>query len=228
MLQKPIVSVILLAGGVGTRMMSSIPKQFLMLQGRAMARHSFDLFLSLPYIVELIVVCDPKYRSFFPIDVCSIPVHFAEPGQRRQDSVFNGFQMVSRENSLVCVHDGARPLLTAAMMDRIVSAAQECGAAIAGVPVKATIKVSDHKQMVVETPDRSNLWEIQTPQIIRYDLLKAGLVKAQQEGRTITDDAALVELIGGSVKIVEGAYTNIKVTTPEDLMIAEQICTSIN
>lgn len=223
------LSVIIVAGGRGTRMQSTLPKQFLMLRGRAIARHSFDLFLSLPYVAEIVVVCDPDYQSIFAMPRAAIPVTFALSGERRQDSVFNGFQKLSRKDTLVCIHDAARPLVTAQIVDRVAVEAQKYGAAIAAVPLKATIKVCDADKLVVNTPNRNTLWEIQTPQIIRYTLLEAGLAKVQREGLTVTDDAALVELLGHPVKVVAGDYTNIKVTTPEDLIITEQLlCSNIS
>lgn len=222
MIPQAAVSVIILAGGMGTRMKSPTPKQFLMMRGRAIARHCFDLFLSLPYIAEIIVVCDPSYQSIFDVSLSAVPITFALPGERRQDSVFNGFQKLSRTDTLVCIHDSARPLVTAEVVNRVVEVAQIYGAAIAGVPLKATIKVCDDKQMVVSTPNRSTLWEVQTPQIIRYNLLKEGLYAVHKSGAAVTDDASLIELLGYPVKIVEAAYTNIKVTTPDDLILAER------
>jgi 2-C-methyl-D-erythritol 4-phosphate cytidylyltransferase len=226
MVQQLLVSVIIVAGGIGTRMKSSTPKQFLMMRGRAIARHSFDLFLSLPYIAEIVVVCDPAYQTIFDVSHSVIPIAFASPGERRQDSVFNGFQklsqQLSRTDTLVCIHDSARPLVTAAVVDRVVEAARVHGAAIAGVPLKATVKVCDDNQMVVSTPNRSALWEVQTPQVIRYNLMKEGLDRAHRSGVAVTDDASLIELLGYPVKIVEAAYTNIKVTTPDDLVLAER------
>lgn len=217
-----LLSVIIVAGGIGSRMKSSLPKQFLELRGKSIARYSFDLFLSLPYTAEIVVVCDPAYRSYFSSS-STLSISFAEPGERRQDSVYNGFQKLSRQDTLVCIHDAARPLLTPLIVERVFTAAAEWGAAVAGMPSKQTIKRCDHQQIVIETPNRDTLWEIQTPQIIRYDLLQAGFLKAQKENLTVTDDGALVEALGHPVKIVEGCYTNIKMTTPEDLIIAEQL-----
>lgn len=222
-MNEQLISVIIVAGGVGTRMKASIPKQFLMLRGKAMAVYSFELFLSLPYVAEVVVVCDPSYRSIFHTQNTSIPVHFALPGEHRQDSVFNGMQMLSRSNTLVCIHDAARPMVTKQIVERVVDAAQKYGAAAAGMPVKATIKVCDNNQMVLNTPDRSTLWEMQTPQILRQDWLRECLSIAQDKNLTATDDVALMELMGYPVKIVEGSYANIKVTTPEDLIISDQI-----
>lgn len=208
-------------------MRSSIPKQFLVMRGRAIARYSFDLFLSLPSVAEIVVVCDPAYHAVFDAPHSAVPVHFALPGQRRQDSVFNGFQQLSRNDTLVCVHDSARPLVSADIVDRVVEAAQVHGAAVAGVPLKATVKLCHADQMVVNTPNRSSLWEVQTPQIIRHSLLKEGLDYAYKHDIAVTDDASLVELLGHPVKIVEAAYTNIKVTTPDDLIFAERLLENV-
>ncbi len=217
-------SVVFLAGGYGARMGSAIPKQYLCIQQKPLALYSFEVFLSLPEIQDVIVVCEPQYQSLFQTaaQAQGIKVRFALPGVRRQDSVYNGIQLLTG-NPLVCVHDSARPLIDPSLVRRIVQAADHCGAAVVGVRVKSTIKVCDGAQMVMTTPDRNSLWEVQTPQIVRLALLQEGFQKAQQESLTVTDDVALVELIGKPVKVVEGAYHNIKVTTPEDLCLAEQL-----
>lgn len=217
-------SVVFLAGGYGARMGSVIPKQYLCVQQKPLALYSFEVFLSLPEIQDVVVVCEPQYQTLFhnAAQAQGIKVRFALPGERRQDSVYNGIQLLTN-NPLVCVHDSARPLIDPSLVRRIVQAADSCGAAVVGVRVKSTIKVCDGSQTVITTPDRNSLWEVQTPQIVRLALLKEGFQKAQQESLTVTDDVALVELIGKPVKVVEGAYHNIKVTTPEDLCLVEQL-----
>ncbi len=225
MMQKDIpFSVIFLAGGSGTRMKAAIPKQYLLVHTKPLALYSFEVFLSLPEIEEIVVVCDQEYESLFSAYPISGRITFASPGIRRQDSVYNGLQKLSiaNENGLVCIHDSARPLIDAALVRRVVLAAEHWDAAVAGVPVKSTIKVCDSAQFVINTPDRSHLWEMQTPQVINKKLLREGFNQALEKKLTITDDVSLVELIGKPVKVVEGSYSNIKVTTPEDLILVQQ------
>ena len=138
-------------------------------------------------------------------------------GPRRQDSVLRGIQALEPCDWVV-VHDGARPCLDRATLERGLKSAEETGAAVAGVPVKDTIKAVSPQQVVVDTPDRQRLWAAQTPQIFRYDLL---LDAHQRCAETVTDDAAMVESLGHTVKMFLGSYENLKVTTPEDLAVAE-------
>lgn len=225
------VSLILLAGGTGTRMQAEMPKQYLPLgiSQKPIARHSFDLLLTLPEVTQMIVVCDPLYRAQFASET---PVLFALPGQRRQDSVYHGLQFVSDDADLVCIHDSARPLISAPLVRRVLKAAISHGAATAGMPLKFTVKETHREpgkeNFVASTPNRNFLWEIQTPQAMRPELLKRGFAEAHTQNLTVTDDVSLAELIGHPVKIVEGSYANLKISTPEDLAIAERLCTNIS
>lgn len=213
-------SIILLAGGIGRRMGSAHPKQFLPLEGQPIALHSFYLFRQMPEVDEIIVVCAPEYRTLFPEGTL-----FATPGKERQDSVFNGLQQTS--GTLICIHDAARPMVTEAMTRRVLEAAAEHGAATVGMPVKFTVKEANDEGFVQRTPDRKFIWEIQTPQALRRDLLEQGFALAHEKQITVTDDASLAELVGHPVKLVKGAYSNIKITTPEDLILAEQLTTEV-
>lgn len=215
-------SLIFLAGGIGTRMKAAVPKQYLVLCKKHLALHSFEQFLSLNELEEIVVVCDPSYQALFSAYEKNVPIRFAQPGLRRQDSTFNGLQQL-KNPSLVCIHDSVRPFITPSLIRSVIQEANEWGAAALGVRVKSTIKRCDGAQIVVDTPLREHLWEIQTPQVIRADLLKEGFQEADMKQITVTDDVSLVELLGQPVKIVEGSSTNIKVTTPEDLLLAERL-----
>ncbi|MCH9609643.1 MAG: 2-C-methyl-D-erythritol 4-phosphate cytidylyltransferase [Chlamydiales bacterium] len=208
------VSVILLAGGKGSRMKSQLPKQFIELGGKPIAYHSLEIFLSNPTVHEVIVVCDPIYHSYFS----SYPVKFAKPGKRRQDSLFNGLKIATHK--WICIHDSVRPFITQKMLKRLFKAGKEGGAATLGVPMKWTVKVCDASKRVEKTLNRDHLWEAQTPQLISKGVLKAGFEYAIEHNVTATDDVSLVELIDHPVQMVEGAYNNLKITTPEDLAIA--------
>ncbi|GJD07065.1 2-C-methyl-D-erythritol 4-phosphate cytidylyltransferase, chloroplastic [Galdieria sulphuraria] len=204
-------SVILLAGGSGKRMNSNIPKQYLLLHGKPVLEYSLELFLSVflcPHLIQ-----DPR-------------VEFACPGKERQDSVYNGLQKVKNNVDLVCIHDAARPLVSKETIEKCFSDAAVYGAAVVGVPSKSTIKESVDGSFVYRTLDRTRLWEIQTPQVIRPELLRRGFVRVNDENVTVTDDVSIVEKLGEPVKLTLGEYSNIKLTTEEDLKVAEYILLS--
>lgn len=216
------IGLIYLAGGKGLRFGTDIPKQYLQLDGKPLALHAFESFQQCSEIEEFVVICEPEFRALFSKNALR-PIVFALPGKRRQDSVENGFRVLSSDVGIVAVHDAVRPFSTGKMIMDVANAAETYGAATTGMPVKFTLKECDPDGFAVHTPDRSRYWEIQTPQAVRYEILEKGFHKAMEEGLTVTDDTSLAELIGAKVKVVQGAYNNIKVTTPEDLVIAEQM-----
>merc|ERR1711937_800945 len=203
------VSVIFLAGGVGKRMGAQIPKQYIHLGGKEIALYSFEVFASMEYVHELVVVCEEEYENVFKSVSIDKPLKFARPGKERQDSCFNGFSKARPGASLVAIHD-----------------AYQYGAAVLGVPVKSTIKEVNTDQLVVRTPDRATLWEVQTPQCIKPELLRKGFEKVKAENLEVTDDVSIIEQLGEPVRITTGDYYNIKLTTPEDLQLAESVLSS--
>lgn len=142
-------------------------------------------------------------------------------GAERQDSVYYGLSALPSGTSQVVIHDGARPLLTEEDLVKVIEASYRCGAATLAVPVKDTVKMADTDGWVKETLARELLWLIQTPQVFEYGLIVEAYEKARATGFTATDDASLVEAVGERVKLVKGSYSNIKITTPEDLLFAE-------
>jgi len=210
-------SVILCAGGSGTRMESEVPKQFLLLGDQPVMTYSFDLFCYMEEIREVIVVCPENYRHLFRHEKAI----FADPGNRRQDSVYNGLLKASHD--LICVHDGARPFITADIIRKALKTAEIMGAVAVGVPLPFTIKEKNEAGFVLGTPDREKFWEIQTPQVMRRDLLLEGFHWANQRGLTVTDDVRLVELIDHPVKLIAGSSLNLKLTRPEDLVLAQAL-----
>ncbi|KAK2406362.1 2-C-methyl-D-erythritol 4-phosphate cytidylyltransferase, chloroplastic [Trifolium repens] len=210
------VSVVLLAGGKGKRMGANMPKQYLPLLGQPIALYSFYTFSRMIEVKEIIVVCDPSYNDIFE-DVkgnCQVELKFALPGKERQDSVYNGLQecaAVDSNSELVCVHDSARPLVLQEDVKKVLKDGLLNGAAVLGVPVKATIKEANIESFVVRTLDRKTLWEMQTPQIIKPELLRKGFELVNREGLEVTDDVSIVEHLKHPVYITEGSYTNIKV-----------------
>ncbi|KAK4438429.1 2-C-methyl-D-erythritol 4-phosphate cytidylyltransferase, chloroplastic [Sesamum alatum] len=219
------VSVVLLAGGKGKRMGASMPKQYLPLLGQPIALYSFYTFSKMPEVKEIVVVCDPSYQDIFEDakENIHVDMKFALPGKERQDSVYSGLEAIDSNSELVCIHDSARPLVLAGDVAKVLKDGQRVGAAVLGVPAKATIKEANSDSFVVKTLDRKTLWEMQTPQVIKPDLLKKGFELVNREGLEVTDDVSIVEHLRHPVYITEGSYTNIKVTTPDDLLLAERI-----
>ncbi|XP_008452188.1 2-C-methyl-D-erythritol 4-phosphate cytidylyltransferase, chloroplastic isoform X2 [Cucumis melo] len=219
------VSVILLAGGKGKRMGASMPKQYLPLLGQPIALYSLYTFSRLIEVKEIIVVCDPSYQDIFEDtkEKIDIQLKFTLPGKERQDSVYSGLQAIDLNSELVCIHDSARPLILAGDIQQVLKDGRLNGAAVLGVPVKATIKEANNDRFVQKTLDRKTLWEMQTPQVIEPELLRKGFELVNREGLEVTDDVSIVEHLRHPVFITEGSYTNIKVTTPDDLLLAERI-----
>lgn len=143
-------------------------------------------------------------------------------GGSRQESVWLGLNALSKGVELAAVHDGARPLVSGALIDRVVRAGHSYGAAAPAIPVKDTIKV-EQGGMIASTPDRSTLRAVQTPQVFDFDLLRGALQKAEKDGAAVTDDCSAVERLGMNIRLVEGEERNLKVTTPLDLKIAEML-----
>lgn len=229
------VGFVILAGGKGSRMKASMPKQFLKLRGVPVLHHSLYLFLeSLPeYLTgharqqpaHVVLVIDPMYRGDYQdlVDKYEDQLSFADPGVERQGSVENGLQELVGKASYAAIHDSARPLVTINEICKVVSDAKEHGAAVLGVPCKATIKESADGSMVLRTVPRARLWEVHTPQVIKIDTLQRGFKKVAAQNLEVTDDVSIVEQLGEPVKITEGEYTNLKITTPEDMDVAEAI-----
>jgi len=217
------VAVVLLAGGVGSRMKADRPKQFLELCGKPVLEHSLDLFLGLEGINSVVLVIDASYRDRFAEYAAGGKLSFADPGAERQDSVRSGLDGILDGSALVCIHDAARPLVTPKEIFDVIGDARVHGAAVLGVPVKATVKESDDGEFVLRTVDRSRLWEVHTPQVIKPDLLLEGFDRVREQNLEITDDVSVIEQLGLPVKLTLGEYTNLKVTTPDDMIVATQI-----
>ena len=180
-----------------------------------------DQLEAFPPVTEIVLVLDSgsltQGRELVDARGYRKVTHVCPGGKRRQDSVRSGLDALA-PCDWVIVHDGARPCLDLPMLERGLAAGQEAGAAVAGVPVKDTIKVVSDQGAVVDTPDRKSLWAAQTPQIFRYDLLRDAHDRCIED---VTDDAMMVESLGHSVKMFLGSYENLKVTTPGDLSLAE-------
>ena len=216
----PSTSLIFLAGGIGSRMGSSVPKQYLPLCGKPIALYSFDLFARSPEIDEIVVVCEPSYRHLFQ---CEKPLRFASPGKRRQDSVYSGLLLTSPQARYILTHDSARPFLDAAGLRSVLATVQRAGAAALASPVSSTIKEANPSHLVQRTLDRSRLWEMQTPQALLRSLFFDAFEHALRNRLDITDDISLAEIIGHPTEVVPYTPRNFKITTPFDLAVAETL-----
>ena len=219
------VSVIFPAAGQGRRMKAGKNKVLLELGGKPILQRTLESFSGLPEVGELIVVTGredmAEVRAMLEGAVGLKPWQLTEGSTERQYSIRNGLRLVSQEAELVLVHDAARPLISPAVIQRVIAGARQFGGAIAAVPEKNTVKIVNDEGMVVSTPPRKNLWAVQTPQGFKKAVLLDANEMAETEGFLGTDDASLVERIGLPVKVVEGDYRNIKITTPEDMVTAE-------
>lgn len=220
------ISAILLSGGLGKRMEAEIPKQYIPLLGLPIVLHSLKALLSFPSWHEIVVVCEKEYEPLFINEKPPIPLHFARPGKLRQDSVLSGLQKLSPQNKWVCIHDGARPNLTPQDLLSVILSGKEHGAATLATPLKQTVKKADSELFVKKTLDRSFLWEIQTPQILQYSWMIQGFKKVEKEKLLVTDDVSLAECLNLPVKLVQGSYKNIKITTPEDFALVKLLMES--
>jgi 2-C-methyl-D-erythritol 4-phosphate cytidylyltransferase len=207
-------------------MKSSMPKQFLPILGQSIFLRSLDIFRQMTDTIKsIIVVLDESYRSDYD-DIIKLEknrIIWADPGTERQDSVYNGLLQVPKDCEIVAVHDVARPLVTHEEVQQVISDAFEHGAAVLGVPMKATVKESEDGNFVLRTIPRSRLWEVHTPQVAKKNLLFEGFEKVKKENLEVTDDVSVIEALGLPVRLTLGQYTNIKITTPDDIQVAESI-----
>ena len=221
------VSVIFPAAGAGRRMKADRNKVFLELSGVPILLRTLRRFSAVPAVAELIVVVAKDEIAFVEEMLEKAqglkPWRVVQGGAERQYSIANGMAHLAADADIVLVHDAARPLVSLAAIEAVISAAREKGAAIAAVRAKNTIKVVGEDGRVEATPARASLWEVQTPQGFRREILQRAYEKAAQDGFLGTDDASLVERIGEAVFVVESDYGNLKITTPEDLWMAEAL-----
>ncbi|MBC8580995.1 MULTISPECIES: 2-C-methyl-D-erythritol 4-phosphate cytidylyltransferase [Zhenhengia] len=222
------ISAIVVAGGSGSRMGTSTKKQYLKIKDKEILVYTVECFQNMPEIQEIVVVTgkeDITYVEKLLKDTYKLNKvsYIVAGGKERQDSVYNGIQAADEKSDYLVIHDGARPLITKEVVRAGLDMAYAHRASIIAVPVKDTIKLVSKDGKVEDTPDRSSLWSVQTPQIFEKELIIHAHEYAKEHGLSVTDDSMLVEAIGVPVYIVEGEYTNIKITTPEDLIIAEKM-----
>ena len=215
------VAVIMVAAGEGRRF--GLPKQFAPLKSKSVLGWALDAFESHPDVTEVILVLNDESKKKEYTAQYNKVVACAAGGEKRQDSVASGFRQINPENAdIVLIHDGVRPLVSQALIGRVIEAARKKGAVVPAIPLEDTVK-RVNEQEVVQTLEREKIFRCQTPQGFFYSTLKEALEKAADDNFFATDDANLVERIGKKVWIVQGDPGNIKITTPEDLKIAEAL-----
>lgn len=223
--------VVIVAAGTGSRMKKDINKQFIKLKNKEIVAHTIEKFYNSENIDDIVVVIREDEEEYFNKNIKEkygfTNIKVAHGGNERQDSVFNGIKMLKKECEVVLIHDGARPFVTDDIIKRSINKANEHNAIVVGVKVKDTIKVVSDNGNIIDTPNRSYLWAVQTPQVFKYDIITKAYEDAYNNNYYGTDDAMLVERIGYNVKIIEGSYNNIKITTQEDLEFGEQILKNI-
>ena len=218
---------IVLAAGQGKRMHTKIQKQFLEIKGYPVLYYSLRCFQDSPLIEDIILVTGEESVLYCQKEIVdkygfTKVTKIIPGGKERYDSVYQG--LLACENSdYVLIHDGARPFITEEILERGLTGAEETGACAVGMPSKDTVKIADEGGYIAETPDRSKVWMIQTPQIFQYALIRSAHESIRtREMSNVTDDAMVVEQETGiKVRLAEGSYQNIKITTPEDLGVAE-------
>lgn len=220
---------IVLAAGQGQRMKSKVKKQFLSIAGKPIVYYALQCFEKASFINNVILVTSEDC-----VDYCQKKIvekygfrkveKVVVGGKERYDSVYAGL-LACGETDYVYIHDGIRPFITREVLERALDGARETGACVVGMPSKDTVKIVDKEQFVTKTPKRARVWAVQTPQVFRYSIIRQAHEKARL-GRMdgVTDDSMLVEKYGDcKVKMVEGSYENLKITTMEDLFVAEVI-----
>ena len=218
---------IIVAAGKSIRLKDRLPKQFLEIANKPILAHTVEKFERCDLVDGILMVVPEDYLGY-----CSTEVvdrfdfrkinKIISGGEERQDSVYNGLLAIPNNTSIVLVHDGVRPFISVSKIEESINLCKEYKAVILALPVKETIKrVED--DYVVTTLNRENIWTVQTPQAFDYKLLLDAYQKAKEDGFVGTDDSSLVERIGVKIRVLEGEENNIKITTKEDLILAEQI-----
>ncbi len=220
------IAAIVLAAGQGKRMNSDIHKQYLLLKEKPVLYYSLQAFEKSGVDTIVLVAgkgeisyCEQEIVARYGFNKVK---KIIEGGRERYHSVYEGLKVLPKDTEYVLIHDGARPMLTETIIQNTINAVQEHKACVVGMPVKDTIKITDEKQFAAQTPNRANVWAVQTPQAFSYDIVWRAYTALMEHEIPVTDDAMVVEtFLGYPVKLVEGSYQNIKITTPEDLLIAE-------
>ncbi len=220
------VSAIVVAGGKGKRMGTVQSKQYLNLNGKPILYYTIKSFLDCNLVDNIILVVPSHEIDYCEMEILeknSLKVNkIVAGGDERYDSVYNGL-IEAKGSDIVLIHDGVRPFVSKETIENAIKYAEEYGAAAPGVMSKDTIKIIDNNRFSIDTPNRSHLISVQTPQAFKFDLIYDCHKKIKNENVNITDDTMVAEYFGNKVYIYQGEYTNIKITTPEDLIIGEYL-----
>ena len=216
---------VIVSAGKGVRFMEGQKKQFYFLGGKPILAHTLDKFETCPLIRSILLVVGQEDMDYCLKEVIekykfNKVSQIVPGGKRRQESVKNGVDVLPKDTDIVVIHDGVRPFVTKPMIEDSIHSAIRYGAVILAVPVKDTMKMSNLDGTVLKTLDRESLWQIQTPQTFQTKVIKEAYYRATEDRFIGTDDASLVERLGVKVHILPGSYTNIKITTSEDLLLA--------
>jgi 2-C-methyl-D-erythritol 4-phosphate cytidylyltransferase len=223
------VSGLIVAAGKGERLPGSLAKQYLPLAGRPVLCRTLDVFAGCDVINDMVLVVPPKdldycREAILPQVSGSKPITLAAGGDRRQDSVFAGLKAIAGDRRrIVVIHDGVRPFVSPGLIQSCIDGIRDADGCIAAVPASDTIKAVDSDNRITGTVDRASLWLAQTPQAFRYDALFQAHQQAAEKRWQVTDDAALLERLGRTVRVTPGSVRNLKITTPDDLRLAEAI-----
>lgn len=223
----PHATVIVLAAGEGRRLAAGVSKGFLPIAGRPLVLRTLERVFAAQTIKNAVLVVSAADLQRCESMLWADPALRDRPwllqagGASRQQSAKRGLERVSPDSDIVVIHDGARPFVSAELIDRCIEVAAEKGAAVAGLPVRDTIKAVSSERWVQSTPERSTLWEIQTPQAFKRELIVLAHERAEREGIEVTDDAMTMERLGLPVYVVDGDRANFKITLPEDVRLAE-------
>ena len=222
------ISAIIVAAGKSRRMGNGLDKQYMAIGNIPVLARTLIAFEGIESIDRIVLVVEADKIEYCTENIVkkydiNKVVKIVPGGDKRQQSVMNGLGCIKDISGIVITHDGARPFITSKIIEKSIEEAYINGAAVCAVPVKDTIKVSDSNLFIKDNPQRDSLYAVQTPQTFRYEILYNAHVQALKDGFTGTDDAVLVSRIGVKVKLFEGCYENIKITTPEDIYIAEAI-----
>jgi 2-C-methyl-D-erythritol 4-phosphate cytidylyltransferase len=216
---------IIVSAGKGQRFMEGKKKQFHLLADKPILAHTLDQFETCPLVRSTLLVVSAEDMDYTLKEIVEKNKYrkiaqIVPGGKRRQDSVKNGIDALAKGVDIVMIHDGVRPFVTRAMIEDSIYSAERFGAVVVAMPVNDTIKMSNPDGTVLKTLDRESLWQTQTPQTFQAKVIREAYAKATEDGFVGTDDASLVERLGVKVHILPGSYTNIKITTPEDLILA--------
>lgn len=216
------------AAGIGSRMMTSTPKQYLPINGRAVLAHTLDRLGRVASIQQIVVALHPQDRLWQRLGIEEgTRLRHCHGGANRCESVLNALAALQDEaaaDDLVLVHDAVRPCVSVSDIEHVIAAAAEHPAgALLAIPASSTLKKADRDGNVISTLDRSDIWKAATPQVFRYDLLRHALAEAIAAGRAVTDESSALEMAGHAPRLVRGSADNIKITFPEHLHMAEMI-----